>query len=145
MGVHYERAFRDWKCAIQSPIGSMGLTQSYEVNYFGTYAPVARLSAIRLRLALAVNNDAFIHQMDVRNAFLNSRLNETVYTKQPKGSIDEQFPHYVCKLKRSLYGLKQAAREWYTTITVFLETIGFKNSISDQALFYAVIDGMKVW
>lgn len=122
-----------------------GFHQSYGVDYFDTYAPVARLSSIRLLLALAVNTGAHIHQMDVRNAFLNGELSETVYMRQPEGFIDQQYPSRVFKLRRTLYGLKQAAREWYKTITIFLNSIGFSNSKSDQAIYFATRDNVKVW
>ena len=85
-----------------------GFRQKYGTDYFDTYAPVARISTIRLLIALAAIHKLVIHQMDVKTAFLNGDLEEEVYMKQPEGFVMHGQEHKVCKLIKSLYGLKQA-------------------------------------
>nr|GEV47914.1 zinc finger, CCHC-type [Tanacetum cinerariifolium] len=89
-----------------------GFRQKEGVDYFDTYAPVARITTIRL-LALAVTHNIVIHQMDVKTAFLNGYLDEEVYMKQPEGFVMPGNEHKVCKLVKSLYGLKQAPKQWH--------------------------------
>ena len=84
-------------------------------------------------LAIAAVHKMKIHQMDVSTAFLNGKIDTELYIKQPKGFIDEQFPHMACKLSKSLYGLKQAPLIWNSTINKFLESNGYsiENLIRD--------------
>ena len=95
-----------------------GNTQKEGIDYFDTYAPVARTSTIRLLLALASIHHLAIHQMDVKTAFLNGDLDEEVYMRQPKGFIVSGQEHKVCKLVKSLYGLKQAPKQWLSLIHI---------------------------
>ena len=85
-----------------------GFSQVYGQDYFETYAPVARLTSIRILLAIAARHRLQAHQMDVKTAFLYGDLNEEIYMDQPDGYIDD--PALVCRLRKSLYGLKQAPR-----------------------------------
>ncbi|CAM8987579.1 unnamed protein product [Rhodiola kirilowii] len=87
---------------------AQGYTQIEGVDFDETFAPVARLEAIRLLLALACLLKFKLFQMDVKSAFLNGVLNEEVYVAQPKGFEDPHHPEYVYHLKKALYGLKQA-------------------------------------
>jgi len=82
-----------------------------------TYAPVARLEAVRLLLAYACMCNFKLHQMDVKSAFLNGFLNEEVYVSQPPGFEDHLYLNHVFKLKKALYGLKQAPRQWYERLS----------------------------
>ncbi|GKE97624.1 zinc finger, CCHC-type containing protein, partial [Tanacetum coccineum] len=88
-----------------------GIRQKEGIDYFDTYAPVARITTIRLLLALAAIQNLVIHQMDVKTAFLNGDLDEEVYMKQPKGFVMPGNEHKVCKLVKSLYGPKQAPKQ----------------------------------
>ena len=93
--------------------------------YFGeTYAPVARLEAIRILLAYACAHNIKLYQMDVKSAFLNGYINELVYVEQPLGFEDEKKPNHVYKLRKALYGLKQAPRAWYERLRDFLLSRG---------------------
>ncbi|CAM8956673.1 unnamed protein product [Rhodiola kirilowii] len=85
-----------------------GFRQKYGMDYFDTYAPVARISTIKLLIALASIHKFLVHQMDVKTAFLNGDLEEEIYMKQLEGFIMPGQEHKVCKLVKSLYGLKQA-------------------------------------
>ncbi|GJQ96707.1 retrotransposon protein, putative, ty1-copia subclass [Tanacetum coccineum] len=89
-----------------------GFTQTYGVDYEETFSPVANIRAIRIVIAIAVFYDYEIWQMDVKTAFLNGYLDEDIYMVQPEGFIDPNHPRKVCKLQRSIYGLKQASRSW---------------------------------
>ena len=83
-----------------------GFRQKAGIDYFDTYAPVARITTIRLLIALAAIHNLVIHQMDVKTAFLNGDLGEEVYMKQPEGFVESGNEQKVCKLIKSLYGLK---------------------------------------
>ncbi|KAI3816887.1 hypothetical protein L1987_10672 [Smallanthus sonchifolius] len=99
------------------------------------FAPVARLEAIRMFLAYAAYMDFTVHQMDVKSAFLYSKVQEEVYVKQPPGFIDPNFPDRVYKLDKALYGLHQAPRAWYETLSKHLLKNGFTRGAIDQTLF----------
>ncbi|MCI15414.1 putative reverse transcriptase (RNA-dependent DNA polymerase), partial [Trifolium medium] len=89
---------------------AQGYSQQEGIDFTETFAPVARLEAIRLLLSYAVNHGITLYQMDVKSAFLNGVISEEVYVKQPLGFEDLTCPEHVFKLKKSLYGLKQAPR-----------------------------------
>ena len=93
-----------------------GFSQVEGINYDETFAPIARYSSIRSMLGLSAQMGWKIHQMDVKTAFLNGKIEEEVYIEQPE--IFETFDRelHVYRLKRALYGLKQAPRAWYTRI-----------------------------
>ncbi|GJZ19999.1 retrotransposon protein, putative, ty1-copia subclass [Tanacetum coccineum] len=86
-----------------------GFTQTYGVDYEETFSPVADIRAIRILIAIAAYYDYEIWQMDVKTAFLNGHLSEEVYMEQPEGFVNPKYPNHVCKLKRSIYGLKSFA------------------------------------
>ncbi|GJU75513.1 zinc finger, CCHC-type containing protein [Tanacetum coccineum] len=88
-----------------------GFRQKEGIDYFDTYAPVARITTIRLLLALAAIHKLVIHQMDVKTTFLNGDLDKEMYMKQPEGFVMPANEHKVCKLVKSLYGLKQAPKQ----------------------------------
>ncbi|GJT14985.1 ribonuclease H-like domain-containing protein [Tanacetum coccineum] len=87
-----------------------GHSQQQVIDYDETFSPVVKPTTIHVVLSLAVLRAWPIHQLDVKNAFLNGYLSETVYMHQPPGFNDPAHPDYVCHLQRSLYGLKQASR-----------------------------------
>ena len=92
---------------------AQGFSQEEMINYEETFAPVARLEAIRMLLAFACFKDLVLYQMDVKSALLNGFINEEVYIEQPPSFESFNFPNHVFKLKKTLYGLKQASITWY--------------------------------
>jgi hypothetical protein len=112
-----------------------GYTQVEGLDFGETYAPVARLEAIRILLAFATHHNFKLHQMDVKSAFLNGPISEEVYVEQPPSFEDPQFPNHVYKLHKALYGLKQAPREWYECLMEFLVKKGFEIGKPDPTLF----------
>ena len=117
-----------------------GYSQQEGIDYTGTFAPVARLEAIRLLLSYAVNHDIILYQMDVKSAFLNGVISEEVFIKQPPGFEDLKHPNHVYKLKKSLYGLKQAPRAWYDRLSNFLIENDFKRGQVDTTLFRRTLE-----
>ncbi|PIL25828.1 transcription factor [Ganoderma sinense ZZ0214-1] len=101
-----------------------------------TFAPVSRLPSIRTILSLAARHDWELRQMDVKSAYLNGILEETVYMRLPPGFAPPEQSHLVCRLKKTLYGLKQAGRGWYKTLTAAMENMGFTRCVADHAVFY---------
>ncbi|GKD38336.1 retrovirus-related pol polyprotein from transposon TNT 1-94 [Tanacetum coccineum] len=112
-----------------------GYCQEEGLDFEESFAPVARLEAIRIFLANAASKNMTVYQMDVKNAFLNGELKEEVYVSQPKGFVDPNHPHHVYCLKKALYGLKQAPRAWYDTLSKFLLAQGFSKGVVDPTLF----------
>jgi len=94
-----------------------------------TSHPVVRFESLRVVLALAAQKNLKVHQMDVKTAFLNGELNEVIYMKQPQGFIEEDCENLVCKLKRSIYGLKQSPRCWNSALDDHLRKIGFVSTL----------------
>ena len=94
-------------------------------------------------MALVAHFDLELHQMNVKITFLNGDLHEEVYMDQHKGFQDKGKEHMVCKLKKSIYGLKQASRQWYLKFHEILITFGFKENLVDQCI-YLKISGSKI-
>jgi hypothetical protein len=99
---------------------AQGNSQQEGIDYTETFAPAARLEAIRILISFSVNQKIILHQMDVKSAFLNGYISEEVYVHQPPGFEDAKHPDHFFKLKKSLYGLKQAPRAWYERLSTFL-------------------------
>ncbi|KAL4291205.1 hypothetical protein GQ457_14G013760 [Hibiscus cannabinus] len=112
-----------------------GFTQTHGIDYIETFAPVAKLNTVRVLLSLAVNLDWNLHQMDVKNAFINGNLKEEVYMKIPHGLSVVGGTKKVCRLNRSLYGLMQSHRAWFERFTKVLLKHNFVQSLADHTLF----------
>ncbi|GKA44340.1 retrovirus-related pol polyprotein from transposon TNT 1-94 [Tanacetum coccineum] len=97
-----------------------GYRQEEGIDFEESFAPVARIEAIRIFIANAATKNMIIYQMDVKTAFLNGDLQEEVFVSQPEGFEDQDNPTHIYRLKKALYGLKQAPRAWYDTLSKFL-------------------------
>ncbi|TYK01623.1 gag-pol polyprotein [Cucumis melo var. makuwa] len=105
------------------------------IEFDETFAPVARLEAIRLLLGISCICKFKLYQMDVKSAFVNGYLNEEVFVVQPKEVVNSEFPRHVYKLNKALYGLKQAPRAWYERLTIYLGDKGYSRGGTDKTLF----------
>nr|GEZ84780.1 Gag-Pol polyprotein [Tanacetum cinerariifolium] len=112
-----------------------GYRQEEGIDFEESFAPVARLGAIRIFLAYATHKNIVVYQMDVRTAFLNGNLREDVYVSQSDGFVDPYNPNHVYKLKKALYGLKQAPCAWYDMLSSFLLSQDFSKGLVDPTLF----------
>lgn len=110
-----------------------GFSQTQGIDYFETFAPVVRYESVRAVLAIAAKHDMELIQFDVKTAFLNSYLDEEIYMQQPQGYDDGS--GYVCRLKKCLYGLKQASRNWNDKFKEFVISHGLLQSESDPCVF----------
>lgn len=114
---------------------AQGFSQEEGIDFEEVFSPVVRYSTIRVLLSLAAILDLELHQMDVTTAFLNGDLDKDIYMKQPKGYIDLHHPNFVCKLRKSIYGLKQAARLWNIAFDSFLKQLKFKQIYADACVY----------
>ena len=114
---------------------AQGFSQKHGIYYNDVFAPVARYTSIRSILAIANQLDLEVHQMDVKSAFLNGKLNEEIYMHQPEGFVNAEKPRKVCRLKKSLYGLKQSARCWNIVLDKHLKNSGYSQSPADLCVY----------
>ncbi|GKF48633.1 putative ribonuclease H-like domain-containing protein, partial [Tanacetum coccineum] len=114
---------------------AQGYTQEEGINYDEVFAHVARIEAIRLFLAFASFMGFIVYQIDVKSAFLYDTIDEEVYVSQPPGFVDPVHPTKVYKVVKALYGLHQAPRAWYATLSTFLEKHGYTRGTIDKTLF----------
>ncbi|GJR70068.1 putative ribonuclease H-like domain-containing protein [Tanacetum coccineum] len=114
---------------------AQGFRQEEGIDYDEVFAPVARIEAIRLFLAFASYMGFTVYQMDVKSAFLYGTIKEEVYVYQPPGFVDTDHPNKVYKVIKALYGLHQAPRAWYETLSSFLMENGFRRGTIDKTLF----------
>ena len=112
-----------------------GFTQSYGIDYQETFSPLAQLNTVRVLLSLAINLNWSLHQLDVKNAFLNGDLEEEVYMHIPVGLKTTSNFNEVSILQKSLYGLKQSPRAWFERFTKVVKGYGFVQCQSDHTLF----------
>jgi hypothetical protein len=112
-----------------------GFTQRPGVDYDETFSPVVKPATVHKVLATAVSRDWFIQQLNVKNAFLHDTLFETVFCYQPTSFADLAHPDLVCRLCKSLYGLKKAPQAWYNRFATYLTTLWFIEAKSDTSLF----------
>ncbi|GJY73766.1 retrovirus-related pol polyprotein from transposon TNT 1-94 [Tanacetum coccineum] len=126
-----------------SRLVAKGYTQTYMVDYEETFIPVADIRAIRILISITAFYDYEIWQMDVKTAFLNGYLDEDIYMVQPEGFVDPKHPRKVCKLQRSIYGLKQALRSWNKRFDEEIKKFGFDKNL-DEPCVYQKASGSNV-
>jgi hypothetical protein len=118
-----------------------GFSHIEGIDYDETFAPIVRYSYIRSILSLSTQMGWRIHHMDVKTVFLNGIIEEELYTKQPEGFENFDRESYVCRLKRALYGMKQAPRSWYTQIDNYFTILGFTKSEADANPYQVLVEG----
>jgi Reverse transcriptase (RNA-dependent DNA polymerase) len=119
----------------KSRLVAKGYTQTYRIDYEETFTPVAKMNTVRILLSIAVNKKWTLHQMNVKNTFLQGTLEEEIYMSLPPGYTQENNSNLVCKLNKSIYGLKQFPRAWYDKLSSHLLSYNFKMSNADHSLF----------
>ena len=120
-----------------------GFTQREGIDYTETFSPVSKKDSLQILMELVAHFDFDLHQMDVKTTFLNGNLEEEVYMKQTEGFSPSEGEHLVCKLNKSIYGLKQASRQWYLKFHEVITSFGFKENIMDQCM-YQKVSGSKI-
>ncbi|KAL7278122.1 hypothetical protein ACG7TL_008093 [Trametes sanguinea] len=123
---------------------AQGFSQVYGIDYTLTASPTARASSIRLILALAATHDWEVHQIDFKNAYLNGKLDETIYMRQPPGFEVPGKERLVWRLLKALYGLKQAGLLWYCVICALIDEIGLTRSKYNPRVFYLFAPGIAI-
>ena len=119
---------------LKARLVAKGFTQSYGIDYQETFAPVAKLNTIRILMSLAANKDWPLHQLDIKNAFLNGELEEEIYMELPPGLETQENYKKVCKLEKSLYGLKQSPRAWFGKFAKTVVKHGYSQCQADHSL-----------
>ncbi|GJZ72869.1 retrovirus-related pol polyprotein from transposon TNT 1-94 [Tanacetum coccineum] len=119
----------------KSRLVAMGYAQKEGIDFEESFAPVARLEAVRLFIAYAAHKSFTVYQMDVKTTFVYGHLKEEVYINQPNGFVNPYHPNKVYRLEKALYGLKQAPRAWYDEFSNFLVSKGFSKGSIDPTLF----------
>jgi hypothetical protein len=122
-----------------------GFKKQYEIDYEDTFSPAIKAATIHLIILVAMSQGWSLRHLDVHNAFLNGVLEEEVYMWQPPGYEDKKVPHYLCKLDKALYELKQAPWAWYSRLSSMLKSFGFSASKIDTSLFFYNDDKCTVY
>ncbi|GJY94731.1 retrovirus-related pol polyprotein from transposon TNT 1-94 [Tanacetum coccineum] len=123
---------------------AQGYSQQEGIDYDETFAPVTRLKEIRIFLAFSTYMNFIVYQMVVKSAFLNEKLKEEVYVKQPSGFESSEFPNHIFKLDKALYRLKQATRAWHETLSIFLTEHKFMRGKIDKHIIKQFERGISI-
>lgn len=121
-----------------------GFTQREGVDYFETFSPVAKFDSIRAILSIAAADNFLIKQFDVETAFLYGEIEEEIFMTQPTGFIDPEYPKSVCKVLKSIYGLRQSACNWNITFTENLRRFGLQPTCADPCVFVGGFGPSKI-
>ena len=124
---------------------AQGFSQKFGLNYDEVFAPVVRASTFRTLLAIAGKEKLKVHHYNVKTAFLYGNLKETVLMKQPEGIKIQEKGHFVCKLNKCIYGLKQAAKSWNDKLNSYLQSLGFTQAKADPCLFFKNTEKGKIY
>ena len=122
-----------------------GFSQIAGVDYNDVFSPVVKHSSIRTFFSIVAMHDLELEQLDVKTTFLHGELEDEIYMDQPEGFIVPGKEDYVCKLKRSLYGLKQSPRQWYKRFDSFMLSHGFKRSEFDSCVYIKFVNGSPIY
>jgi len=122
-----------------------GFTQREGIDYNETFSPVSSKDSFRIIMALVAHFDLELHQMDVKTAFLNGDLEERVYMAQPKGFVVTGKERMGCRLKKSIYGLKQASRQWYLKFDKTIRKFGFTENVEDNCVYAKFKNGKYIF
>ena len=112
-----------------------GFTQIEGIDFNDTFSPVSSKDSLRIVMALVVHYDLELHQMDIKIAFLNGDLHEDVYMAQPEGFVVEGKDHMCCRLKKSIYGLKQVSRQWYIKFDNVIQNFCFAENKRGNCIY----------
>jgi len=112
-----------------------GFGRKQGIDFDEIFSPIVKMSSVRVVLGMAAIMDLEIEQLDVKTAFLHGDLEEEIYMEQPEGFKVAKKEHLVCKLNKSLYGLKQTPRQWYKKFESFMTNLGYHNAQADQCVF----------
>ena len=132
-----KKKYDDGEMIYKARLVAKGFSQRQGVDYFDTFSPVIRISSVRLLLSFAIHQNLYAHHIDVKTAFLNGELAEEVYMLQPPLFADDDQRDLVCRLNRSIYGLKQSARCWNDRLTQILHSFKLIQMKSDPCIFVA--------
>ncbi|RVX19078.1 Structural maintenance of chromosomes protein 1 [Vitis vinifera] len=121
---------------LKARLVAKGYTQVYGSDYGDTFSPVAKIASVRLLLSMAAMCSWPLYQLDVKNAFLHGDLAEEVYMEQPPGFVAQGESGLVCRLRRSLYGLKQSPRAWFSRFSSVVQEFGMLRSTAYHSVFY---------
>ncbi|RVW88887.1 Retrovirus-related Pol polyprotein from transposon TNT 1-94 [Vitis vinifera] len=113
-----------------------GFTQKEGIDFKETFSPVSMKDSFRIIMALVAHYDLELHQMDVKTTFLNGDIDETIYMVQPENFVSEDSKNMVCKLTKSIYGLKQASRQWYFKFHQIIVSYGFEANLMDECVYH---------
>jgi hypothetical protein len=120
-------------------------TQREGVDYTETFSPVSCKDSLRIIMSLVAHYNLELHQMDVKTAFLNGDLLENVYMAQPKGFAVKEKEHMRCHLRKSIYGLNQASRQWYLKFDETIRNFDFKENEEDNCIFAKFSNGKFIF
>ncbi|RVX22811.1 Retrovirus-related Pol polyprotein from transposon RE2 [Vitis vinifera] len=121
---------------LKARLVAKGYTQVYGSDYGDTFSPVAKIASVRLLLSMAAMCSWPLYQLDIKNAFLHGDLAEEVYLEQPPGFVALGESGLVCRLRRSLYGLKQSPQAWFSRFSSVVQEFGMLRSTADHSVFY---------
>ena len=122
-----------------------GYSQILGIDFNDVFSPVVKHSSIRMLRSIVTMHDYDLEQLDVKTAFLHGELDENIYMDQPEGFLIPGKEHLVCKLKKSLYGLKQSSRQWYKRFDSFMLSNGFKRSDYDSCVYLKTVNGSAIY
>ncbi|KAL3520958.1 hypothetical protein ACH5RR_019107 [Cinchona calisaya] len=113
-----------------------GFTQKECIDYKETFSPISSKDSFRVIMALVAHFDLELLQMDVKTMFLNGNIDETIYMMQPENFVSKDTKNMICKLKKSIYGLKQVSRQWYHKFHQIIISFGFEMNLVDDCIYH---------